>query len=134
MNRPVLFLPAAIPSRPKHLILFAIVRTKTSVLHSLALRRPVILRQHYQSRPLTCPRFSQRPFLTLLRCHRMQSEKLGQVHVLEHSKDGGVGVAKTIKSLGSGPKAIMGTKIKCKYIGMVSRACKHTEPQSPADN
>lgn len=44
------------------------------------------------------------------------------VHIIEHSKDGGVGVAKTIRTIGDGEKPAMGDKVVVTYRGMVSLA------------
>ena len=44
------------------------------------------------------------------------------VQIIEHSKDGGIGVAKSIRTVGDGEKPAMGDKVVISYRGMVSLA------------
>ena len=41
------------------------------------------------------------------------------VQIIEHSKDGGIGVAKTIRTIGNGEKPAMGDKVVISYRGML---------------
>ena len=73
------------------------------------------------------------PLALLFSCCSSLTMNPDAVITLEHTSEGGVGVAKTIRRAGSGVKPMMGDKVRVQYIGMLDDGSVFTESRNVAN-